>query len=887
VSTLRRTLWRLFNVLRSHRAEPELAREIDAHLALLQADLERRGLSPADAAVEARRRFGSVAQTQDLHRDSRSFVWLDDLRRDLSVTVRMLRRSPGFTVIAVFTLAIGIGINTLVFTVTNAVLFKGFPLVEDNDRLVYITSGVRCCLSYADFEDWRAQATSFTDMALVHGIPATIAIGDAHPQLTSATEVTANTFHMVGQGPVLGRGFTDADMQPTAPGVALLRYDAWQRWFGGNAGAIGRTIRVNGRPLTVIGVMPRGFSFPQNQDVWVPLVPTPDVRRRDARDNWFALGRLADDVTVAHARTELDTIGRRLAAAYPATNGGRNRTPTVYTFEDFFIGPSAGAVYRAMWGAVTCVLLIACANLANLLLARGLAREREISVRIAIGAGRGRVIRQLLVESLMLSALGALGGWWLARAGIHVYAAMANGSGISDETFGQWFVDVLDYSMDERAFVYLVAIAVLTALVFGLFPALRLSKLDVGSGLKPGGRAVTVGPQRQRASRWLVAGEMTLAIVLVAGAGTLVHAFLSIYVASPGFDATRVTVAQIALPRDRTVDETTLRTFLERVLDRSASSPLVDRVATASVLPGSAVSPRTFDIEGQPSDERTRPTTAAITIGGDYFGTLGVHLAGGQMFRSADDRESADAIVNQQFARRYLGGDGLGRRIRFVDRDTPGPWLVVVGIAPDLSQSRALGERTPVVYLSARQQPTRGMWVLARSRSAVERLDTALRAALLGIDPDLLVAYGPSPLVDRLALNYEYRGVVAMLFSLFAVIAVSLAAFGLYGVMVHTVTARTQEIGIRLAMGGTVRQILMLVTADAMRPVAVGTVGGIALSIALGGVLRAEFAQVTPSDPAMLGSACVILVAAAIVGCLAPVRRAIRVDPLVALRQSE
>jgi predicted permease len=384
---------------------------------------------------------------------SRSFIWFDDLGRDVAYAIRMLRRSPGFTAVAVLTLAVGIGINTLVFTVTNTVLFKGFPLVEGNDRLVYVTSGIRCCLSYPDFEDWRAQATSFTDLALVHGVPATITIGAGHPQLTNATEVTANTFRLVGQRPVLGRDFTDADVQPGAAGVAVLRYAAWQRWFAGDAAVIGRTIRVNGRVLTVIGVMPPGFSFPQNQDVWVPLVPTADVRRRDARENWFALGRLATGVTAEHARAEMDTIGRRLAAAYPATNDGRNRTPLVYTFEDFFIGSGAGAVYRAMWGAVAFVLLIACANLANLLLARGVAREREIAVRMAIGAGRARVIRQLLVESLLLSAIGGIGGWWLARAGVRVYAAMANGSGISEETFGSWFMDVLDYSMDDRAFV--------------------------------------------------------------------------------------------------------------------------------------------------------------------------------------------------------------------------------------------------------------------------------------------------------------------------------------------------------------------------------------------------------------------------------------------------
>jgi putative ABC transport system permease protein len=884
---LRRTLLRLLNVLRPSRAEPELAREIDAHLALLTADLERHGFSAASAAAEARRRFGSIAHAQDLHRDSRSFVWLDDLRRDVAYTVRVLRRSPSFTIISVLTLAVGIGVNTLVFTVTNSVLFKGFPLVEASDRLVYMTSGIRCCLSYPDFEDWRAQATLFTSMALVHGVPATVTIGAGHPQLTSATEVTANTFRLVGQRPILGRDFVDADMHPGAPAVAVLRYTAWQRWFSGDAAVIGRTIRVNGRPLTVIGVRPRGFSFPQNQDVWVPLVPTPDVRRRDARENWFALGRLSEGVTIARARAEMDTIGRRLAASYPATNDGRNRVPRVYTFEDFFIGAGAAAVYRAMWGAVAFVLLIACANLANLLLARGVARQHEIAVRMAIGAGRRRVIGQLLVESLMLSAMGGIVGWWLARAGVRVYAAVANGSGISEETFGNWFMDVLDYSMDGRAFVYLAVISMVTAVVFGLVPALRLSKFDVGRGLKPGARTMTADPRHRRVSRVLVAAEMALAIVLVAGAGTLLRGFLSVYLASPGFDPSGVTVAQIALPRERKADEAALRLFLDRALELGANAPSIEHIATASALPGWNLPPRAVDVEGVGSDERTRPVTGSVTIGGEYFRTLGVPLVEGRGF--VDDKQPArrEAIVNRQFATRYLPGAALGRRIRFVHGAVPGPWLLVVGVAPDLAQTRIPNQRDPVVYVSARQQPTPGVWVLARSRSAADRLDEPLRAALPGLDPDLLVAYGPSPLSDRLALNYEYRAVVATVFALFAAIAVLLAAFGLYGVMAFSVAARTQEIGIRAAIGGTVRQILALIAADAMQPVATGLVGGVAASVALGAVLRAELAQVKPSDPTMLAAACAILVVAAGIGCIAPARRALRVDPMIATRQAD
>jgi predicted permease len=519
--------------------------------------------------------------------------------------------------------------------------------------------------------------------------------------------------------------------------------------------------------------------------------------------------------------------------------------------------------------------------------ARGVARRREIAIRMAIGAGRRRVIRQLLVESLMLSAMGGLAGWWLARAGVDIYAAVANGSGISEETFGSWFIDVLDYSMDGRAFIYLAAISMITAIVCGLVPALRLSKLDVGRGLKPGSRAMTADPRHRRASRLLVAVEMALAIVLVASAGMLVRGFLSVYLATPGFDASGVAIAQIALPRERRMDEAALRGFLDRVLRSGANAPSVEQIATASALPGWSQPARAFDVDDERIDERTRPVTGVVTIGGEYFRALGVQPVEGRGFVAVDQSTVPEAIVNRQFAARYLRGDALGRRIRFMDGNVPGPWLLIVGVAPDIAQSRAPNQRDPVVYVSARQQPTRGMWVLARSRSAAERLEEPLRAALLRLDPDLLIAYGPSPLSDRLALNYEYRAVVATVFTLFAVIAVLLAAFGLYGVMAFSVAERTQEIGIRAAIGGTMRQILAAIAADAVRPIATGLVGGIAVSVALGAVLRAEFAQVKPSDPAMLAAACVILVIAAGIGCVAPARRALRIDPMVATRQAD
>ncbi|HXR43304.1 MAG TPA: ABC transporter permease, partial [Pseudolysinimonas sp.] len=593
MSRLRRAFQRLRNTIWPDPAAAQWNREVEAHLALLADDLERRGYPPGQARAEARRKFGSVASAQDRQRDARSFVWIEDCLRDLRFALRMLRRSPGFTAVAVLTLAVGIGANTIVFTVTNAVLFKGFPLVAGNDRLVYITSSRGCCVSYPDFLDWQAQARSLSGMALVHGIGATISGDGAGSELVAATEVTANTFTLAGQRPLLGRDFSAADAQRGAPPVVMLRHGFWQRRFAGDPAIVGKTLRVNGTPATIIGVMPRGFSFPQNQDLWVPLPSAPEARRDD-RPNWFALGRLAEGAELQQVRTEMAEVGRRLGAAYPATNQGRSLVPLVATFEDFFVGARAGAIYRAMWGAVAFVLLIACANLANLLLARALARSREISVRVAIGAGRGRVVRQLLVESVLLSAIGGLGGWWIARWGVAVYAAAANGSGISEETLGVWFMNVLDYSMDYRAFAYLAVVSLGTGVVFGLLPALRLSALDPAGGLADGTRGVTMDRRTRRLSWALVSSEMALAVVLVAGSGMLVRSFWSLYAADPGFDASRIVGTQIRLPVDRFPEGGQRQQAFDRLLARLDATPGIRASAFASARPGWSLAPREF-----------------------------------------------------------------------------------------------------------------------------------------------------------------------------------------------------------------------------------------------------------------------------------------------------
>ena len=436
----------------------------------------------------------------------------------------MLTKDPGFTAVAVTMLAIGIAVNATVFTVTNAVLFKGFPLVERNDRLRYISyTTSNCCVSYPDFLDWRAQSRSFSGMAIVHGVGLTVGDANGFAESLNGNENSADTFRLVGQKPMLGRDFTAEDEKPGAAPVAILNYGFWERRYGKDPSIIGRTIRLNGAPTTLVGVMPKGFSFPQTTDVWVPLVQTPSVIKRENRNTWMVIGRLADGVTAESASAEMEMIGKRLAIAYPQTN--RDLLPRVQTFTEFFIGPNGTLIYASMWGAVGFVLMIACANLANLLLARAIGRSREMSVRIALGAGRWRIIRQLLIESVMLSGLGGFIGWWMAKWGVRTYE-------LAMTRKASWVI--VDYTMDLQVLGYLVAISIGTGILFGLAPALRLSKLDVNTTLKDGGRGATSGGRGNRLSGLLVAGEMALAIVLLAGAGVTMRSFLKIHSADIG-----------------------------------------------------------------------------------------------------------------------------------------------------------------------------------------------------------------------------------------------------------------------------------------------------------------------------------------------------------------
>lgn len=806
--------------------------------------------------------------------------WFQGVLQDSRIAMRGLLRSPGFTLVVIATLAIGIGINAAVFTLTDAFLFKGFPSVADNDRIAYIaTRDAVCCVSYPDFRDWRAEAASFEDLAVVHGVRMALSDARAAAESFDATEVSANTFRLVGQSPLLGRDFVATDELPGADPVAILSYGFWQRRYARDPSIVGQTIRLDDVPTAVIGVMPEGFSFPQKQALWIPLVPTPAVERRDARELWFAFGRLRPGVTLAAADTEIETIGRRLADAYPLTN--RDSPPEVLSFHEFFVGSEESVVYASMLGAVGFVLLIVCANVANLMLARAVGRSREMSVRVALGAGRWRILRQLLAESLILASFGGVCGWWLARWAVRAYALAERGPGWSS-----W--RVLDYSMDYRVLAFVAVISVATGLLFGLAPAARLGRLDVIASLKDGARGAVGGRRGKRLTSWLVMGQVALAVVLLAGAGMMVQSLRNISATGTGVDANNVLAAYLSLPSSRYPDAAARSDFHERLRARLESSPAVISVALASDLPTWGSRRLVFELDGEPlEDAALRPRLGTLTVSPGYFRTLGSPLLAGREFRAADRASAGSvAVVNERFASRYWPGESaIGQRLRVLEGATSSPWLRVVGVASNIVQNdRTRQEVEPLLYLPYAQRPAAGAWVVVRTQIPPENLMSRLRAEVQGLDPDLPIRFGPYTLTERIAEVNRSLELYGLLFTVFATIALLLAALGLYATIAHSVGQQTREIGVRMTVGATAGDIVRLVLRQGLVPIAVGLGIGLGASFALTRVLEGQLVDVSPADPSAYLAATLILLGAASLGCLIPARSAIRIDPVIALR---
>ncbi|HKQ77149.1 MAG TPA: ABC transporter permease [Blastocatellia bacterium] len=798
------------------------------------------------------------------------------LWQDLRYGLRTLAKNPGFTVVAVFTLALGIGANSAIFSVVNGVLLRPLPL-EDPDRLIkiwetFLPSG-QGTVSVPNLKDWREQNTVFNGIAAYTFSSLNLREQDSPERLQGAT-VTTNFFDVVGVRPRLGRAFQAGDDESGRNRVVLLSHQLWQRNFGGAAKVVGKEISLNGENYTVIGVMPPEFRFPSRlTELWVPLVfPTDQVNNRD--NHWmFTLARLKPDIAFEQAREQMVSIAKRLEQQYPDSQAGRS----------VFLIPLQVETVRnirpalmALLIAVGFVLLIACANVANLLLARAASRRREIAVRTALGAGRLRLVRQLLTESLMLAATGGALGLALAKWGVEALLVLAS----------NFLPRANEVGLDWRVATFTAALSLLTGVFFGLIPALQSSRVDLQSALKEGAGAGG-GIQTNWLRSALMVAEVAATLVLLVGAGLLTKSFIRLYETDLGFKAENVLTMSLALPQAKYPDAQAAAGFHQKLVERVASLPGARSASMINYLPlQQAGFNGGVTIEGQgPYEPGRQPLAEFRAISPDYFRTLSIPLISGRFFTAQDQGNSAPVvIVNQALAQRYLTGqDPIGKRIRVIGND----WRTIVGVVGDVRESgvtRAAMAGVFVPFTQAVYAPlTQTMSLAVRADAEPSALISAVRNAVREIDPAQPV-FNVKTMETVVSDSVSDRRLNMLLLGIFASVALTLAVIGIYSVMSYAVSQHTREIGIRMALGARPIDVLNLVLGQGMGLTLVGVGVGVAGAFGLTRLMATLLYGVRPTDPLTFTVVSALLVIVALLACYVPARRATKVDPLVALR---
>jgi putative ABC transport system permease protein len=811
----------------------------------------------------------------------RGIVWLDGLLCDLRFALRSLRRDRGFAAATVVMLALAIGLNQTAFRVMDATLFRGYRMVKDNDRLLYITEtlpGAGCCVSYFDFERWRDESHAFQELAFMAPRSISLAEGEADARTMWVSAYSPGIFHLLGVAPFLGRAFERADTVPGSPAVVIASYGYWQMRLGGRRDVIGQTVRVNGQPATVIGVMPAAFNFMRNE-VWLPLIDTPQLHEH-VPNGGEVFGRLAPGATEAQARAELEAINQRLANEYPASN--RGVTADVRNFGESH-GLQAILIYRSLWAGAWFVLWIACANIANLALARSEARSRELSTRMALGAGRGRVLRQLFLEHLLLAAIAGSGAFPLSAVCVRIWEAATTNE----------YSAPFDYSANINTSVYFAAIVFVSAVLITLAPVAGLRRLEVNGALKGETRSLTMTLRTKHIAAALVAGQMALAVVLIAGAGVLGRSLWNVLKADAGVRAPeRVLIGRVVLPRERYRTPESRLAFFETFQAGIRKLAGVEIAAMGNARPLDDYEPQAIEVDGRAGSRYVTPIFAS---GPGYFDAIGASIHAGRDFVPADrPRAPAVALINQRFADAYFSGENpIGKRIRIYEKYhlEPSEWRTIVGVVSNVMQNDATRQQfLPVAYLPLAQQPSESVWFFARTTKVSEVLAASIRAQLRELDPKLeineystLEARLSSPSTPGFGRIQDLSR-NAVIAPIYAAVALLLAAVGLYAVVRRSVGRRTKEIGVRVALGAAPGQIQRLILADALMPVFAGLAIGLAGSLAVNRILQSQLVAVSPYDALTLTIAPLVLVAVAILGCVSPVRGALRIDPAGALR---
>jgi putative ABC transport system permease protein len=872
-------------LFRRARTEKQIDAELRFHLDQQIADYIAAGMTPEEARRRARLEFGGLDQVKEQCRDVGAARFVETLIQDVRYGLRQLRRNPGFTAVAVITLALGIGANTAIFSVVNAVLLRPLPF-QDSAHLVTIweaderdASTIGGPASYPDFFDWEAHNEVFGQMASFRTHSFTLA-RTGQPIHLSGAIVSANLFSLLGVKPSLGRGFLPRENEPGGNDAVILSHRLWQTQFGSDSGVLGHTIRLNDHSFAIIGVMPAGFEFPVQAEpakLWVTMavdaVGAPGNSPLTAQRGSHSLeviGRLRKHVSIAQAQAALDTVARRLEKQYPGSNYHRGAVKLVPEFQQIL--GNARALLLVLVGAVGIVLLIACVNVGNLMLARAMTRRKEIAVRAALGAGRVRIIRQLLTESILLSAIaGGLGGP-LAFMATKLFVSLSPGD----------IPRLNQTGVDSHVLGFTLLVSFVTGVLFGLVPVIGASRPDLHESLKEGDRGLAHAMLGERTRRSLVIAEVALAVVLLVGAGLLTQSLFGLLEVNPGFDPGKTLTFSLSLP-DASYPSAKQVAFFSSLLPRIDALPGVTSVAAISPLPLSGDSRgANFEIEGQPLTIKEKPNANLRVITPDYFRTMRIPLLRGRVFSPEDRAKSRLVIIiNETLARRFFGNENpIGQRIEV---PLNGIMRDVVGVVGDVKHESLATESGPEVYLPYAQWTSSYMTVVVRTENNPRGIINATRKQVTLLDRDL-PAFDVRTLDQYVTQSVAQPRFSALLLSSFGILSLFLTAIGLYGVIGYTVAQRTHEIGIRMALGARKNDVFRMVIGQGLKLALLGLAIGITGALALTRFLSSLLYGVKPTDPLTFAVVSVILIAVALLACYIPARRAAKVDPMVALR---
>jgi putative ABC transport system permease protein len=793
----------------------------------------------------------------------------------------MMLKHRGFTVVVLLTMALGIGANVAIFSVVNNTLLSTLPYKEP-DRLVYVWSKLargnqnRSTVSLPDYKDWTSQAQAF-EASSCYTYNLYNLVGAQDPEQVRGAQVSADFFNVLGVEPALGRSFrAEEERDP----LVILSDGLWQRRYGSDRNIVGQSVVMNGENYTVVGVMPQGFRFPSNEvQLWTTFATIhaegPTLTGNRKARNYRVIARLKPGATVETAQTEMNTVARRLEQQYPDTNGGVGAN--VITMHEQLVG-DVRPTLLVLQGVVAFVLLIACANVANLMLARTSSREREMAIRTTLGATRSRMVRQLLTESVLLSLIGGGLGLLLALWGVTALVGLGLNS----------LVPVEAIHLDARLLIFAALVSLVTGIIFGLAPALQASKLNLNEMLKEGGRGTAGSARARRAQALLVITEVALTMVLLVGAGLMLRSFMYLLEVNPGFKPDNLMTLHVAVPQKKYAEGERLNALYDQVRERVGGLPGVSAVAIAeSRPPGGLQRNLDFLIHGQPDAAGGQSLRAAsVTVSDNYFSTLGVPLVKGRYFGPADKKGAPEvAVISETMARRFFAGaEAVGQRIKLASAKADAPWFTIVGVVADVKYRGLDADAGPTMYFSAQQTPPPGAYLLIRTTTEPTSIVPSVRGAIRSLDAELPLS-NIKTMQQLLDESVSQSRFAAVLIGIFAVVALVLASVGIYGVISYSISQRTGEVGIRMALGAQTNHILRLFVSQGVRLALLGIGIGLLGAFAMSRIITSLLYQVSAIDPLTYVGTALVLAFVAVAASYIPARRATRVHPMIALRQ--